>query len=115
MKTFLRRLTRTTLPVALVLSAGCWYHRLEVSSPVTAATDYQSVTQWSFFWGVWQREPQPDNCNGAALKEVKVSSNLGFALLTAATLGLVAPERISWKCAKATPEPGGIPGAGGAP
>lgn len=99
------------LPLTLVLLAGCWYHRIEASSPAMASTEYESATYWSFFYGVWQREPTPTNCNGQALKEVKVSSNLGFALLTVATLGLVAPERISWKCAKATPPEGGIPGS----
>lgn len=103
---------RLALPLAALLLAGCWYHRIEAPSPAMASTDYQSATYWSFFWGVWQREPQPDNCNGQPLKEVKTSSNLGFALLTAATLGLVAPERITWKCAKATPSEGGIPGGG---
>ncbi len=106
-----RRLAgRLALPLAALLLAGCWYHRVEVSSPVTAATEYESATYWSFLWGVWQREPEPLNCNGQALKEVNVSSNLGFALLTAVTLGLVAPERISWKCAKPMPAEGGIPG-----
>lgn len=103
---------RLVLPLAALLLTGCWYHRIEVSSPVTAATEYQSATYWSFLWGVWQREPQPDNCNGQALKEVRVSSNLGFALITVVTVGLVAPERIAWKCAKATPVEGGIPGSG---
>jgi len=103
---------RLALPLAAVLLTGCWYHRIEVSSPVTAATEYVSATYWSFAWGAWQREPQPTNCNGQALKEVRVSSNLGFALITVVTLGLVAPERIAWKCAKATPVEGGIPGSG---
>jgi hypothetical protein len=102
---------RLALPLAAILLSGCWYHRIEVGSPVTGATDYESATYWSLAWGVWQREPQPTNCNGQALKEVKVSSNLGFALITVVTLGLVAPERISWKCAKATPAEGGIPGS----
>jgi len=103
---------RLALLLSTVLLTGCWYHRIEVSSPVTAATDYESATYWSFAWGVWQREPPPLNCKGQGLKEVKVSSNLGFALLTVATLGLVAPERIAWKCAKPTPVEGGIPGSG---
>ena len=108
----LRLAGRLALPLAALLLAGCWYHRIEVPSPVMAATEYQSATYWSFFWGVWQREPQPENCNGQALKEVKTSSNLAFALLTAATLGLVAPERITWKCAKPPVRVGEIPGSG---
>lgn len=103
---------RIALPLALLLLTGCWYHRVEVPSPVTGATEYESATHWSFAWGAFQREAQPANCNGQALKEVKVSSNLGFALITVVTLGLVAPERISWKCARPRLVEGGIPGSG---
>ena len=107
----LRAVKFATLAVALVLLAGCWYHRLEVSSPVAKATEYKGAVAWSLFWGAVQNDPLPDNCNGQALAEVRVSSNVGFALLTVVTLGLVAPERVEWKCAKATPAPGNIPGS----
>ncbi len=106
----LRAAGPVTLTVALLLQAGCWYHRVEVSSPVAKATEYKGAVAWSLFWGALQNDPVPDNCNGQALAEVRVSSNFGFALLTVVTLGLVAPEQVEWKCAKAQPRPGDIPG-----
>lgn len=96
------------LILALVLCCGCWYHRIDVPSPVTKATEYESSTYWSFFWGSVQKEDPVKNCNGQPLAEVRVSSNLGFALLTVATLGLVAPETVAWRCAKAQPAEGTI-------
>jgi len=100
----------TGLLALIVLVSGCWYHRIEVGSPVAKATEYQGAVAWSLVWGAVQNDPVPDNCNGQALAEVKVASNFGFALLTVVTLGLVAPERVEWKCAKAAPAPGAIPG-----
>jgi Bor protein len=102
---------RIALLLTLVLSAGCWYHRIEVTTPASAGTEYESTVAWSLLWGAVQgKEVTPDNCNGQGLKEVKVSSNLGFALLTVVTLGLVAPERIQWRCASPVQtHEGGVP------
>ncbi len=95
------RATRgVALVVAVILTGGCWYHRVELASPVTKGTDYESVTVWSFAWGSWQKDLVPGNCNGEGLAEVKTSSNVAFALVAVVTLGLVAPERVSWRCAK---------------
>jgi hypothetical protein len=100
-----------SLAVGVAILSGCWYHRLEAPSPVAKATEYEGAVAWSFFWGALQKDPLPDNCNGQALAEVKETSNLGFTLLAAITLGLVAPERVEWKCAKAMPGPGSVPGS----
>ena len=99
---------KPALILALVVCSGCWYHRVDVPSPVTKATEYESAVYWSFFWGAVQHEEPVRNCNGQALAEVRVSSNLAFALLTVATLGLVAPETVAWRCAKPQPAEGVI-------
>ena len=59
----------------------------------------------SLFWGLVNK-PQvvhPKNCddigvNGMA--EVVVKTNLGYALITIATLGIYCPVNIYWKCSK---------------
>jgi hypothetical protein len=38
---------------------------------------------------------------------VRSSSNLGFTLITAVTLGLAAPLQVEWRCAKQQ-EQGGV-------
>ena len=100
---------RSALSLTLVLCSACWYHRVDVPSPVTKGTEYEGAVYWSFFWGAIQKEDPVSNCQGQALAEVKVSSNLAFALLKVATLGIVAPEHVAWRCAKAQPDEGVIP------
>jgi len=100
---------KSALILSLVLCSGCWYHRVDVPSPVTKATEYEGAVYWSFFWGAVQKEDPVKNCQGQGLAEVKVSSNLGFALLKVVTLGMVAPEHVAWRCAKAQPPEGDIP------
>ncbi len=87
------------IALAAFLLAGCWYHRVDVPSPVTNATE-SSETTWSFLWRSKQLEPDPTCVNG--LKEVVVRSNWVFSLLKVATLGLVAPARVERHCARAT-------------
>jgi hypothetical protein len=63
---------------------------------------------WSFIWGLAQEQPTIDNCQGQALAEVLMSTNLGFALLTVVTAGFVAPQIVEWTCAGAESSPGQV-------
>lgn len=98
----------------LMIAQACYHYRAVPAQPITAeepggappaATDYESETVWALAWGLVQRQPDIDNCEGQGLAEARVTTNLGYALLTIATLGFASPVRIEWKCAKATPEP----------
>jgi hypothetical protein len=44
---------------------------------------------------------------------VTVRDNLGFALLTVVSLGIVSPKRVEWSCATPTPSEGGLSDAQG--
>ncbi|MGH2348608.1 MAG: hypothetical protein ACRDFT_03975 [bacterium] len=84
--------------LAAVLLSGCWYHRVLVPSPVTAAAE-ETRTYWSFLWRSTRVTPAL-TCIEPSFKEVVVRSNWGFGLLTVATLGLVAPVRVEQHCAR---------------
>lgn len=107
----------------LVVLTGCYHYRAVARQPASqtavggsrgAAADGSEVV-WSFLWGAAQEEPTIDNCNGEDLAEVTMHSNVGFALLTVATLGLVSPMQVEWRCAKPDPDEGEIGAANGAP
>jgi hypothetical protein len=48
-------------------------------------------------------------CNNLPLREVTVKSNPLFFLITAVTLGLVAPARIEWHCTRPMLQEGDMP------
>jgi hypothetical protein len=58
-------------------------------------------TTWAFFWGLVQPVDVVPNCDPLFnhLNKVETKTNLGFAIITTATLGIVMPQRVSWCCA----------------
>ena len=100
------------LAFALVASLpGCYTYRVEAPSPVSpGVTEYKGEVLWSLFWGFKQEVPRVDNCRNLGMSEVKISTNLGFALITIFTLGIASPLKAEWKCAPPpTATPGTIP------
>ena len=94
-----------------LLPLGCYHYRAVPQQPAseTAVGGSRGVaasgseTVWSLLWGAVQENPSIDNCQGQDLAEVTVHSNLAYALLTVATLGLVSPVRVEWYCARPNP------------
>lgn len=108
------RVAALVLLITLVMGQACYHYRAVPVQPITAdelggapaaATEYESETVWALAWGLAQQQPNIDNCKGQGLAEVRVTTNLGYALLTIATLGFASPARLQWKCAKVTPDP----------
>jgi hypothetical protein len=62
-------------------------------------------TTWSFAWGLVQPKDIKPKCDSRFnhLNKVTVKNNLGFALISVATLGIVMPQRIEWCCAPYSP------------
>ena len=58
-------------------------------------------TTWSFAWGLVQPKDIDPKCETSFnhMNKVTVKNNLGFALITVATLGIVMPQRVEWCCA----------------
>lgn len=105
------------MTLTVVAANGCWYHRVDVPSPVMPAT-MESETVWGTLWRSATITPGP-TCPSGMFKEVVVRSNWGFSLIRVATLGLVAPARVERHCARAeiidagvppNPQPSGGPG-----
>ncbi len=85
--------------LALATLTGCYHYRVE---PVDAppGTEPESTTQHSLFWGLVQTQAEEPNCQGNGAAEVVATTNLGFSLLTVATLGIWSPLQLEWRCAK---------------
>lgn len=94
----------------LALNAGCYHYRVRVPDP-TPATEPQHKTVHSLAWGLLSK-PQDVNAitcaPSNALDEVRVTTNFGYTLLTALTLGFWSPLRVEWRCAKQPEEEGVI-------
>jgi Bor protein len=60
---------------------------------------------WSFLWGLVQAKDINPNCDSRSnhMNQVTVKNNLGFALISVATLGIVMPQRMEWCCAPYSP------------
>ena len=96
---------RTWLPLAasLLLLSSCYSYR--INTHAQPGTEFNSVTAHSFFWGLVQNPKEITtpicdslNANGVAL--VRVTTNLGYSLITVLTLGIWCPMKIEWKCSK---------------
>jgi len=105
-----------------LVAGGCYYHRVEVASsdrvserpgvPPTGKTG--SATAWSFLFGTAHSggitpDALAQYCNNLPLREVTVKSNPLFFLITAVTLGLVAPAQVEWHCTRPMPVEGEMP------
>lgn len=102
-----------------LFAVGCYHYRAGVTEAAAPRrTDsYTGEVVWSLAWGLLQETPVV-NCDiplagtdtlKLPVAEVRVSTNLGFVLVTLATLGFAAPARVEWKCAKAKSEGGVVP------
>jgi hypothetical protein len=88
--------------IALTMASGCYHSRIILPAP--AATDPETRTVHSLFWGLQQENVEPSNCTSNALQQVRVDWSLGYAFLTVITLGIWSPMTVQWQCAK-TPAP----------
>ena len=107
--------TRAAAAVLCCLAAtDCYHYRAAVSEVAAprAADHYTGEVVWSLAWGMVQETPVV-NCDipragtdtlKLPVAEVRVSTNLGFVLVTVATLGFAAPARVEWKCATEKPK-----------
>jgi len=98
---------------ALLLAGACFQYRVAAPGPVSpGVTEPKGEVLWAFLWGFIVESPRVDNCQGQGMAEVTTKSNLGFAIITVATLGIVSPLQVEWRCAPPNPGTGGIPPAG---
>lgn len=91
----------------LVFCTGC-YHYYVAAPEFDPATEPQRRVIHSLAWGL-ANNPKAvlaQNCKSSnALDQVRISSNLGYALLTVLTLGFWSPVEVEWRCAKHQEKP----------
>jgi hypothetical protein len=85
-----------TLALILLLGAACYAYR--VPFPYRTSAVEGSEVVWSFAWGLAVERPQLGKCDTMPLTYVTARTNLGFTLLTIASLGFVAPIKLEWGC-----------------
>lgn len=95
-----------------VPTSGCYtYHVYQVGGAAGRELGNQPGTEWrnetlhAFAWGAVRQDLPVDNCQLGdgqrfGIEEVKVDTNLGYLLVSVATLGIWVPLEVSWRCAK---------------
>ena len=93
---------RVLLLAACLAVTGCAQHRLVVARPnPTGEPVVADSTAYAF--GTVQPRTVAE-CNTNLIDEVRVHQNLGQALISVITLGIVMPTRIEYLCAKVPAE-----------
>ncbi|TVQ02063.1 MAG: hypothetical protein EA359_12665 [Balneolaceae bacterium] len=86
--------------IIIPFSSGCYHYRVIAPDP-EPATDYEKRTVHSLFWGLMQaRDISADDCLSNALDEIRITTNLGYSVISVATVGIWMPMDLRWRCAK---------------
>ncbi len=86
--------------ILMLFIPGCYHYRVIAPYP-EPATEYEKRTVHSLFWGLMQpRDISAEDCLSNALDEVQVTHNLGYSIISVATLGIWMPMDVRWRCAK---------------
>ena len=96
--------------LCLLATTGCYHVRVIVPKP-DPSTEYKKQTAQKLAWGALPKRsdiPASDCRNNTSLDEVRVSSNLGYNVLTVATIGFWSPTQVEWRCSKPHEAPGTI-------
>ncbi len=70
----------------------------DAATATNVCTDCHKTT-WAFAWGLVEPVPIDPKCRTGKMTKARVKDNLGYALLTVATLGIVMPQCVEWVCA----------------
>ncbi len=95
--------------VAVALCTSCASTKLITEYDAADAFPLaKDTTVWHYFWGLKQAAPIRPQCdpNFNYLSQVQVRTTPVQVILSFITLGIVLPQRISWLCGVANPEPG---------
>lgn len=96
------RLFAVTILAACCLQ-GCYHARLLADPEAQVATSPKAETAWVMWWGLSQPRLTAPECLSGGLQEVRVSTNVGYSLITILTLGIACPVDVEYSCAKPCP------------
>ena len=83
--------------VCLVMLSGCMNTHL-IGYYSTAQVQPRTATRITLVWGLLQTQDIPAGCESRSICKVTNQTNLGYILVSAATLGLVVPQKVIWDC-----------------
>ena len=98
--------------IGLIMFAGIFVHSCTTTRVVSkydcdtfANNPINRKTTWAFAWGLVQPKDINPKCDTrfSHMNQVTVKNNLGFALISVVSLGIVMPQRIEWCCAPHSP------------
>lgn len=90
----------TLFSVGLLLFSGCMNQHL-VGYYSTGQVQPKTATRITLVWGLVQSKDIPAECDSKSICKVTNQTNLGYILVSAATLGLVVPQKVIWDCCPA--------------
>ncbi|MBU3742389.1 MAG: hypothetical protein FGM24_08910 [Candidatus Kapabacteria bacterium] len=79
---------------------SCYHVRTVADPEAQRDANPRTATVCIYLWGLVQPRIVAPECESKALQEVRTSTNLGFALITVATLGILCPLTVEYTCAK---------------
>jgi hypothetical protein len=95
------------LVIILFATTGCMNTRIvatyDSDNPVP-----QQVTKWNYFWGLVQPSDVETGSLCENICQVTVKNNLGYIILSSATLGIVVPTTVEYECCAHEPDPGNL-------
>lgn len=87
-----------------LLLNSCYTYRVTTQAQAGSEAS-KPVTAHVFFWGLIQKPaeihtPVCDSLGVNGVSEVTIKTNLGYSLITVATIGIWSPIKVQWKCSK---------------
>lgn len=98
------------LLVMIVSTQSCYQYRV-LNTNNDPATEYQQTIMWSYAWGLVNKPKDfhiPNCTNNNAVDEVLFKKKFSHTVLTLATLGIVSPVEVKWRCHKPCQRVGGL-------
>jgi hypothetical protein len=92
------------LVIVLTMFSSCYTYRLQTHAQ--AGSEVTTVNANSYLWGLLQSPkggiltPRCDSLDANGVSVVRIRTNIGYALITVATLGIWCPMKIEYRCSK---------------
>ena len=97
---YLLLLIAVVLP--LLWGQGCYHYR--VTTDDRPATEYEKKTVHNLLWGLLTQDAPATDCvgeeNSNGLDDARISTNLGYLIISVATVGIWVPLDVEWRCAR---------------
>jgi hypothetical protein len=79
------------------LASSCMTTRLAAQYDSDNVVSHK-MTSWNFLWGLVQPADIAANCESKSICKVTSQTNLGYILVSALSLGIAVPQRVTWDC-----------------